>query len=260
MHVKDTDSNEEESEVEEDEPPKRNTRGSKVDYDSSDDDDDESIEKKVVKPRGTVATTKKKSASNGKKAKAVKAPPETANFEVTNKTKENERLVAVQNHSVPFNHSGRRQVNELQARLDDALKREKELSDTLIRKDDELKEEIIASGQLRTKWQEAKELLDHRDDDGTFFVKVDEKVVSQVKKQVVKIFRDIKFINSQKQEFAFGDKVMEMLGERDLTRGPNDTDAEIALVTENRRLYRRAYEKIWVSALNDHRNSVQVSI
>jgi hypothetical protein len=245
VRVKDTDSNEDETEVEED---------------SSDDDDDESIKKKVGKSRGKVATTKKKSASKGKKAKAVKAPPETANFEVTNKTKENERLVAVQNHSVPYNHSGRRQVNELQAKLDDALKREKELSDTLIRKDDELKEEIIANGQLRTKWQEAKELLDHRDDDGTFFVKVDEKVVSQVKKQVVKIFRDIKFINSQKQEFDFGDRVMDMLGERDITRGPKDTDAEIATVTENRRLYRRAYDKIWVSALNDHRNSVQVSI
>jgi hypothetical protein len=80
-----------------------------------------------------------------------------------------------------------------------------------------------------------------------------------VLEQVKILYRDIKFINSKKQENKFFDLVMDNMGDENLVHEVGDTAANRSEIEGNRRAFWAKYQKMAIAYINEHRNYVQVS-
>jgi hypothetical protein len=83
--------------------------------------------------------------------------------------------------------------------------------------------------------------------------------VNVIKAATKNVYRNVKFINNEKQEALFADLVMDRSNMKTLQRDENHTPVEAAKVAKARRKFRKVYEKIWIQHVNEFRNYNQVS-
>ena len=82
---------------------------------------------------------------------------------------------------------------------------------------------------------------------------------SLVKAATKKVYRTVKFINTDDQLQKFGDLVMDATNIEDLQFSEKDTKVQKATIRNNRSAFRDDHEKYWISTLNELRNYNQVS-
>jgi hypothetical protein len=83
--------------------------------------------------------------------------------------------------------------------------------------------------------------------------------VNVIKAAIKNVYRNVKFINNEKQEALFADLVMDGTNMKTLQRDDNHTPVEAAMVAKARRKFRKLYEKSWIQHVNEFRNYNQVS-
>jgi hypothetical protein len=83
--------------------------------------------------------------------------------------------------------------------------------------------------------------------------------VNVIKAATKNVYRNVKFINSEKQEALFAELVTDQSKMKTLQRDENHTPVEAAKVAKARRKFRKVYEKIWIQHVNEFRNYNQVS-
>lgn len=100
---------------------------------------------------------------------------------------------------------------------------------------------------------------DDEDDEDEEVFQVDKQMIDEGKKAVVKVFRTIKFISTNKQEADFFDAVMDNYGKEELIYLPNADDAHQQRTARYRRIFKATYKKYWLKYFNQYRNYTQVS-
>jgi hypothetical protein len=85
-------------------------------------------------------------------------------------------------------------------------------------------------------------------------------IVKEIRKVVKRLFRVVKFINSEEKQVDFGNMVLDELGYDEITYDATwqPTDKEYRQCHENRSFYFQVYQKHWMKTLNEHRSYVQV--
>ena len=129
-------------------------------------------------------------------------------------------------------------------------------------RDGELQTEVSKSRNLHSKLKVAKQIIVDTQNNEQYDHVMEEatgNTVSTVKKTVVKYFRNCKFVHNEITLRKFQDKIMDMIGDPNITRDPDESEQDKAIGEANRKVYRRTYGLTMLRALNSHRSSVQVT-
>ena len=201
-----------------------------------------------------VPPASKNSPKRGNKCPVVE---ERADFDTLANNKEGQRISSAKVHASSSKNS---EINDLKARLAEMNDENEILQARLEHREKQLSNQEKKNKTISTKLDEANHYIEdsHHDFVGQHTMEVSASTMSTIKKQVAKAFREVKFINNDDGMFKFGDMIMDMMGDINITHDPKDSREEKLQVEENRKIFRRSYGKYMRHCLNEHRNGVQV--
>lgn len=221
---------------------------------------------KKGKAKGKGSVSKKSSASAKKPANSAKKSHKNAaenevddeiDFDDLHKTKEGERISSANHHT---SSSKNTEINELKSRISAMDIRNQKLEDLLERRENQLAHQTSKNAILNKKLELANQYIDKSNlDDGQHTMEINERHLSTGKKKCVKAFRIVKFLNNEAGLYQFGDMIMDMMGDPNLTRSIRDSDEDKRITEDNRNIYRRTYQIFWRKCINNHRTEVQVT-
>jgi hypothetical protein len=155
-------------------------------------------------------------------------------------------------------HSSPDEINALRERNRDLVEKSNEANALLEQREEEneqLRGELEKyQRQLQMAYAHSAKAGNGQDEDP------DPIIVKEIRKVVKRLFRVVKFVNSEERQLTFGNMVLDALGYDEITYDAmwQPTDKEYRQCHENRSFYFQVYQKHWMKTLNEHRSYVQV--